>query len=120
MCLAAAVVYGLPLNKTNVNAVVVEEHLATGDLSLPDGFMFGSSSAATQIEENNTNTDWWWYGAPEADGSLGKLKNPVGDAAMSYSMTSEDIYLMKAMGLNSYRFFHRMGSRLAEWPKRQL
>ncbi len=66
-------------------------------------FRFGAASAATQIEDLDTNTDWYWFTAPTAMGGLGR--GPfVGDAARGYTKAIEDIELLKAMHLDSYRF----------------
>eukprot|EP00121_Abeoforma_whisleri_P011558 Awhi_evm1s10663 len=113
----AAVTYGLPVNQTTAPPAAVTEAksevVELQDLKFPSNFLFGASSAATQIEENNTHTDWWWYGLPEVEGGLGKLKTPVGDAAMGYSMVTEDIQLMEELNINSYRFSIEWG-RI--WP----
>jgi beta-glucosidase len=76
-----------------------------GPLDLDDGlgsFRFGAASAATQIEDQNPNVDWYVWTAPEPDG-LGNGEF-VGDAARGYSMALEDIELIAALGLDSYRF----------------
>lgn len=79
---------------------------APGSISAPSGkgsFRFGASTAATQIEDMNTNTDWWAWTAPESMGGLGK-DTFVGDATMGYSKAIDDIDLIEAMHLDSYRF----------------
>ncbi len=78
-----------------------------GSLSADSGkgsFRFGAASAATQIEEQDTNTDWYIFTLPKSEGGLGNGKAPVGNASMGYSKAIEDIALMKAMHLDSYRF----------------
>ena len=67
-------------------------------------FRFGAASAATQIEDKNPSTDWALFTKPEAEGGLGKGKAPVGDAAGGYTKALEDVALVSAMGLDSYRF----------------
>jgi beta-glucosidase len=68
-----------------------------------NGFRFGASSAATQIEDMNTNTDWYKWTDP-------KQLNPtnsrvfVGDAVKGYTMAIEDVKLLQAMHVDSYRF----------------
>jgi len=68
--------------------------------AFPDGFLWGASTAAHQIEGNNTNSDHWhreW-----AEGT--RIAEPSGDAADSYHRWSEDLDIVKGLGLNSYRF----------------
>jgi beta-glucosidase len=79
---------------------------AIGSLSQPSGkgsFRFGAASAATQIEDQNSNTDWYWFTLPKAEGGMGQA-HFVGDAAMGYTKALEDVALLKAMHLDSYRF----------------
>jgi beta-glucosidase len=77
-----------------------------GSLSDPSGkgqFRFGAASAATQIEDQNPNTDWYLWTQPKADGGLGH-GTFVGDAAKGYEKAIDDIALIQAMHLDSYRF----------------
>ncbi len=73
-----------------------------GPLSTKGSFRFGAASAATQIEDQNPATDWYLFTRPKPEG----LGNGVfvGDAAKGYSKAIEDIALLKAMKLDSYRF----------------
>jgi beta-glucosidase len=66
----------------------------------PDGFLWGASTAAHQVEGNNVNSDWWVR--EHAAGT--DLPEPSGDAADSYHRYPEDIALLAGLGLNSYRF----------------
>ncbi len=68
------------------------------------GFRFGAASAAAQIEDGNTETDWYVFTQPKADGGLGMGTDFVGEASRGYSKALEDIELMTALGLDSYRF----------------
>ncbi|MEB2312756.1 MAG: family 1 glycosylhydrolase [Polyangiaceae bacterium] len=68
------------------------------------GFRFGAASAATQIEDQNPNTDWYLWTKPVAEGGLGQGKAFVGDAVRGYSRALDDISLVTAMHLDSYRF----------------
>lgn len=66
----------------------------------PEGFLWGASTAAHQVEGNNVNSDWWVREhAPGTD-----LAEPSGDAADSYHRYPEDIALLASLGFNSYRF----------------
>eukprot|EP01134_Creolimax_fragrantissima_P008080 CFRG8080T1 len=97
----------------NTSLPVTHDELEEGKYLFPDGFMFGASSSATQIEDKNNYTDWWYYGLPHEEGGKGKLPNPVGNAAMGYTMVNEDIRILEDMGLDSYRFSIEWGR---VWP----
>src|SRR5690349_12757814 len=68
--------------------------------SFPDDFTWGAATSAHQVEGGNTNSDWWRLehsdDAPTAE--------PSGDACDSYHRFGEDISLLAAAGLDSYRF----------------
>ena len=69
-------------------------------IRFPEGFLWGASTAAHQIEGNNTHSDWWAREhAPDTD-----LAEPSGDAADSYHRYPEDMALLAGFGLNTYRF----------------
>jgi beta-glucosidase len=77
-----------------------------GPLTGPAGagsFRIGAASAATQIEDMNPSTDWYLWTQPEADGGLGR-GTFVGDASGGYTRAIDDIALITAMHLDSYRF----------------
>jgi beta-glucosidase/6-phospho-beta-glucosidase/beta-galactosidase len=67
------------------------------------GFRFGVASAATQIEDMNPNTDWYLWTRPVTAGGLGH-GTFVGDAARGYSKAIDDLGLVSALGVDSYRF----------------
>ena len=66
----------------------------------PRGFLWGAASAAHQIEGGNINADMW--AAERAPGSI--FAEPSGDACDGYHRYGEDIALLAAAGLNTYRF----------------
>jgi beta-glucosidase len=66
-------------------------------------FRFGAATAATQIEDMNTSTDWYLWTRPTADGGLGHATF-VGDATRGYSRALDDVGLVAALGVDSYRF----------------
>ncbi|MEO6091707.1 MAG: family 1 glycosylhydrolase [Novosphingobium sp.] len=66
----------------------------------PNGFRWGASTAAHQIEGNNVNSDLWFMENIEPK----TFKDRSGDADDSYHRWAEDVALLKAIGLNSYRF----------------
>lgn len=66
----------------------------------PAGFLWGAATAGHQVEGNNVASDLWL---------LENLKptlfaEPSGDAVNSFELWREDLDLVKALGLNSYRF----------------
>ena len=69
-------------------------------LHFPEGFRWGSATAAHQIEGNNVNTDWW--AREHAPGTT--IAEPSGDACDSYHRYSEDMQVLADVGLGTYRF----------------
>jgi beta-glucosidase len=66
----------------------------------PDGFTWGTATAAHQIEGNSWNNDWWaWEHNPDAG-----TTEPSGDACDSYHRFAEDIAIVAGLGLDNYRF----------------
>jgi beta-glucosidase len=69
-------------------------------IAFPAGFIWGTSTAAHQIEGGNTNNDWWdWEHAP---GTV--CKESSGDACDSRHRWQDDVDLVAGMGLGAYRF----------------
>lgn len=66
----------------------------------PKGFLWGAATAAHQIEGNNVNSDSWLLETIKPT----FYKEVSGDACDSYHRYAEDIALLKALGLNTYRF----------------
>ncbi|MEV3871294.1 family 1 glycosylhydrolase [Streptomyces sp. NPDC049906] len=66
----------------------------------PEGFLWGASTAAHQIEGNNTNSDWW---RKEHSGTS-HVQEPSLDAADSYHRWPEDMDLLAELGFTDYRF----------------
>jgi beta-glucosidase len=68
--------------------------------AFPAGFFWGAATAGHQVEGNNIASDLWL---------LENLKptlftEPSGDAVNSFELWREDLDLVKALGLNCYRF----------------
>ena len=70
------------------------------DITFPDGFLWGTATAAHQIEGGNVNNDWWAF---EHDPESG-CAEPIGDACDSFHRYPEDIALVASLGLGVYRF----------------
>jgi beta-glucosidase len=68
--------------------------------AFPDGFLWGAATAGHQVEGNNVNSDIWAMEHAQPTG----YAEPSGDAANSFALWPVDLDLVKAMGLNAYRF----------------
>jgi beta-glucosidase len=66
----------------------------------PEGFTWGTATAAHQIEGGNTNNDWWAF--EHAPGTV--CAEPSGDACDSWNRWHEDVDLVASLGLDNYRF----------------
>ena len=69
-------------------------------LSFPDGFLWGTATAAHQIEGGNVNNDWWQWEHTPGSGCA----DSSGDACDSFFRWSEDVDLVAGLGLGAYRF----------------
>lgn len=69
-------------------------------VTFPEGFLWGTATAAHQIEGGNVNNDWWAY--EHQPGSL--CTEPSGDACDSFHRYPEDVALVAGLGLDFYRF----------------
>jgi beta-glucosidase len=67
-------------------------------LKFPQEFIFGTATAAHQIEGDNVHNDWWYYE------QLGKLPYKSGKACNHWELYREDIDLMSSLGYGAYRF----------------
>ncbi|HKY53929.1 MAG TPA: family 1 glycosylhydrolase [Anaerolineales bacterium] len=66
----------------------------------PKGFLWGTATAAHQVEGNNVNSDLWvMEHVPETT-----YVEPSGDACDHYHRYRSDIALLAELGFNSYRF----------------
>lgn len=66
----------------------------------PEGFRWGTATAAHQIEGGNTNNDWWAWEHRDGSG----VAEPSGDACDSWHRWPEDVDLVASLGLDHYRF----------------
>jgi beta-glucosidase len=80
----------------------------------PDGFEWGTATAAHQIEGGNWNNDWWqWEHTPDSG-----CAEPSGDACDSWNRWGDDIAMVRDLGLGSYRFsieWSRIEPEPGEW-----
>jgi beta-glucosidase len=66
----------------------------------PDGFVWGTATAAHQVEGNNTHSDFWHL--EHTAGSL--FAEPSGDACDAFHRYPDDIRLLRQLGFHAYRF----------------
>jgi beta-glucosidase len=66
----------------------------------PEGFLWGTATAAHQVEGGNVNNDHWEMEHAEHS----PFAEPSGDACDSYHRWREDLDLVADAGLNTYRF----------------
>ncbi|MGO8870818.1 MAG: glycoside hydrolase family 1 protein [Acidimicrobiales bacterium] len=70
------------------------------EFAFPERFVWGTATAAHQIEGGNVNNDWWAF---EHDPFSG-CADVSGDACDSFNRYPEDIALVASFGLTAYRF----------------
>lgn len=66
----------------------------------PKGFLWGTATAAHQVEGNNVNSDFWVL--EHVPGTI--VSEPSGDACDHYHRYREDIKLLAELGFKAYRF----------------
>ena len=74
--------------------------MARATSAFPDGFRWGTATAAHQIEGGNWNNDWWAFEHAPGSG----VAEPSGDACDSWNRWGDDVALCADLGLHSYRF----------------
>ncbi len=88
-------------------------------VTFPDGFIWGSATAAHQIEGGNVNNDWWaWEHNPDSG-----CADSSGDACDSWHRWQDDVDLVADLGLNAYRFsleWSRIEPAEGEWSRAAL
>ena len=85
----------------------------------PDGFLWGSSTAAHQVEGGNLNNDWWaWEHSAHTTGA-----EPSGDGIDHYHRYAEDFALLSSLGQNAHRLsleWSRIEPEPGEWSRAAL
>ncbi|MBU2529704.1 MAG: glycoside hydrolase family 1 protein [Elusimicrobia bacterium] len=86
-------------------------------LKFPKDFLWGSSTAAHQVEGGNSNNDWW-----EFEKTL-SAKFQSGKACDHYNRFREDFRLMKDLGQNAHRLsleWSRLESEKGKWDEKEF
>ncbi|HZU75013.1 MAG TPA: family 1 glycosylhydrolase [Acidimicrobiales bacterium] len=87
--------------------------------AFPDGFVWGTATAAHQVEGGNWNNDWWdWEHNPDSG-----CVEPSGDTCDHYHRYRDDLDLMAELGFNAYRFsleWSRIEPEEGEWSTAAL
>ena len=74
--------------------------LSSPPMSFPEGFVWGTATAAHQVEGSNTNSDFWLL--EHAPGRSSPSRS--GDPATTTTATRDDIALLAELGFGAYRF----------------
>jgi beta-glucosidase len=85
----------------------------------PDGFRWGTATAAHQIEGGNWNNDWWQWEHTPGSGCV----EPSGDACDSWHRWPEDAAICADLGFDNYRFsveWSRIEPEDGEWSAAAL
>jgi beta-glucosidase len=69
-------------------------------ISFPETFLWGTATAAHQVEGGNTNNDWWVWEHTPGSGCV----ESSGDACDHFWRYPEDIALLSDLGFSAYRF----------------
>ena len=82
------------------------DKIKTSDMHFPREFIWGSATAAHQVEGNNENNNWYEWENSFDQSSNSRIHNSdkSGKAADHWNLYNKDITLMKEIGLNAYRF----------------
>jgi beta-glucosidase len=85
----------------------------------PEGFLWGSSTAAHQVEGGNVNNDWWAWEHTEGSTAV----ESSGDAIDQYHRYGEDFELLSGLGQNAHRLsleWSRIEPAPGEWSEAAL
>ena len=88
-------------------------------IGFPAGFMWGTATAAHQVEGGNWNNDWWdWEHRPGTP-----CTEPSGDACDQWHRYGDDIAMVADLGFGVYRFsveWSRIEPEEGEWSRASL
>ena len=69
-------------------------------MAFPDGFLWGTATAAHQVEGGNSANDIWFL--EHLPRTI--FREPSGDAVEHYRLFRDDIALLARLGFTAYRF----------------
>ncbi|MBM4447150.1 MAG: glycosyl hydrolase family protein [Chloroflexi bacterium] len=114
LLILAIVYFGVVLwfRDPNVNMRLDFDKLKSDSLHFGKDFLWGSATAAHQVEGNCTNNNWFQFESAVDEHGKPQILNgqKAGMACDHWQRYKEDIQLMKALSLNAYRFS-------VEWSK---
>jgi beta-glucosidase len=88
----------------------------SGPARFPKGFVWGTATAAHQVEGGNWNNDWWaWEHTPGSP-----CQEPSGDACDHWHRWPEDVAMVAGLGFGAYRFsleWSRIEPEEGEWSR---
>jgi beta-glucosidase len=88
-------------------------------IEFPEGFLWGTATAAHQVEGGNWTNDWWaWEHDPASP-----CVEPSGDACDQWHRYPEDIAMLAGLGFGAYRFsveWSRIEPEEGEWSAASL
>jgi beta-glucosidase len=94
------VVHGRSIRHGAFAALATRYPAVMSELEFPKGFLWGTATAAHQIEGDNANCDWWaWERMPGTN-----CREPSGNAIDGYTRHVADSKLIGGCGFNTYRF----------------
>lgn len=88
-------------------------------ISFPDGFLWGTATAAHQVEGGNVHNDWWAFEHDPASPAT----ESSGDGCDSWHRWPEDLDLLRSLGFGAYRFsveWSRIEPEEDEWSRAAL
>ena len=74
--------------------------VASMTTSFPNGFLWGTSTAAHQVEGGTWNNDWWAFEHTPGSGTV----EPAGDACDHFWRYPADLAMLADLGFGAYRF----------------
>jgi beta-glucosidase len=98
---AAYVLAALYFQRTNPRPVLDAASTTAFTPAWPKGFLWGTATAAHQVEGGTIHNDWWRFEQQPGKIAHGDTSGP---AAGHWDKVAEDIVLMRELGANAYRF----------------
>ena len=94
------------LNKSFPDIIWNWDEIDVKNIHFQKSFIWGTATAAHQVEGNNTNNNWFqWENNLDSNSNYRIHNNQIsGLTADHWNKYPEDIQLMKQIGMNHYRF----------------